>query len=131
MIEDCCGGESNWCKKFVIGPVLGVEPFWLLQCTKNGEIIAEDAQGRIFLYNPQNGETKYIPIDGVQFKAFHYVESLVSIKGDVIPHVHFQKDLGLDSFDNVEIVLALEEEFELEISNKEIDKIDSCFLAIE
>ncbi|CAL5381573.1 unnamed protein product [Camellia sinensis] len=81
MIEDRCGGESNWCKKFVIGPVLGVEPFWLLQWTKNGEIIAADAWGRIFLYNPRNGEIKDIPIDGVQFEAFHYVESLVSIIG--------------------------------------------------
>lgn len=52
-------------------------------------------------------------------------------KGDMTPDVHFQKDLGLDSFDNVEIVLALEEKFELEILNKETDKIDSCFLAIE
>ncbi|KAI7980670.1 hypothetical protein LOK49_Contig121G00007 [Camellia lanceoleosa] len=86
MIEDCCGTESNSCKLIVIGPVLGVEPFWLLQCMKNG---------------------------------------------NVTPDVHFQKDLGLDSFDNVEIVLALEEEFELKIPNKETNKIDSCFLAIE
>ncbi|THG19452.1 F-box/kelch-repeat protein At3g06240-like [Camellia sinensis] len=81
MIEDRCGGESNWCKKFVIGPVLGVEQFWVLQCTKNGEIIVTEAGGRIFLYNPRNGETKNIPIHGVQFEAFHYVESLVSIEG--------------------------------------------------
>lgn len=45
--------------------------------------------------------------------------------------VHFQKDLGLDSLDNVEIVMALEEEFKLEIPDKEADKIDSCALAIE
>ncbi|KAI8028108.1 F-box/kelch-repeat protein [Camellia lanceoleosa] len=81
MIEDHCGGESNWCKKFVIGPVFGVERFCVLQCTKNGEIIVADAWERIFLYNPRNGETKDIPIHGVQFEAFHYVESLVSIEG--------------------------------------------------
>ncbi|XP_059461236.1 acyl carrier protein 1, mitochondrial [Corylus avellana] len=49
----------------------------------------------------------------------------------VDPDVHFQKDLGLDSLDNVEIVMALEEEFKLEIPDKEADKIDSCLLAIE
>ncbi|XP_027347381.1 acyl carrier protein 1, mitochondrial-like [Abrus precatorius] len=49
----------------------------------------------------------------------------------VTPDVHFQKDLGLDSLDNVEIVMALEEEFKLEIPDKEADKIDSCHLAIE
>lgn len=49
----------------------------------------------------------------------------------VTPDVHFQKDLGLDSLDNVEIVMALEEEFKLEIPDKEADKIDSTNLAIE
>ncbi|CAL0302857.1 unnamed protein product [Lupinus luteus] len=49
----------------------------------------------------------------------------------VSPDVHFQKDLGLDSLDNVEIVMALEEEFKLEIPDKEAVKIDSTHLAIE
>ncbi|XP_008438272.2 acyl carrier protein 1, mitochondrial [Cucumis melo] len=49
----------------------------------------------------------------------------------VSPDVHFEKDLGLDSLDTVEIVMALEEEFKLEIPDKEADKIDSCNLAIE
>jgi NADH dehydrogenase (ubiquinone) 1 alpha/beta subcomplex 1, acyl-carrier protein len=49
----------------------------------------------------------------------------------VTPQVHFEKDLGLDSLDTVEIVMALEEEFKLEIPDLEADKIDSCPLAIE
>lgn len=49
----------------------------------------------------------------------------------VTPDVHFQKDLGLDSLDNVELVMALEEEFKLEIPDLEADKIDSTKLAIE
>ncbi|KAK9144835.1 hypothetical protein Sjap_004738 [Stephania japonica] len=49
----------------------------------------------------------------------------------VTPDVHFQNDLGLDSLDTVEIVMALEEEFKLEIPDKEADKIDSCPLAID
>ncbi|KAK3426371.1 hypothetical protein EUGRSUZ_F02836 [Eucalyptus grandis] len=49
----------------------------------------------------------------------------------VTPDVHFQNDLGLDSLDNVEIVMALEEEFKLEIPDLEADKIDSRCLAIE
>ena len=49
----------------------------------------------------------------------------------VSPNVHFQKDLGLDSLDTVEIVMALEEEFKLEIPDNEADKIASCDLAIE
>ncbi|CAA6657027.1 unnamed protein product [Spirodela intermedia] len=49
----------------------------------------------------------------------------------VTPDCHFQKDLGLDSLDVVEIVMALEEEFKLEIPDKEADKIDSCGIAVE
>ena len=49
----------------------------------------------------------------------------------VSPASHFQKDLALDSLDNVEIVMALEEEFSLEIPDLEADKIDSCASAIE
>ncbi|XP_076928338.1 acyl carrier protein 2, mitochondrial-like [Bidens hawaiensis] len=43
----------------------------------------------------------------------------------VTPTAHFQNDLGLDSLDTVEIVMALEEEFGFEIPDNEADKI-SC-----
>ncbi|GMP41957.1 hypothetical protein CsSME_00011866 [Camellia sinensis var. sinensis] len=49
----------------------------------------------------------------------------------VTPDVHFHKDLELNSLDNMQIAMALEEEFKLEIPDKEADKIDSSFLAIE
>lgn len=37
----------------------------------------------------------------------------------------FEKDLGLDSLDVVELVMALEEEFGVEIPDSEADKIAS------
>ena len=43
----------------------------------------------------------------------------------------FQGDLGLDSLDEVELVMALEEEFALEIPDAEADKIRSASDAIE
>ena len=42
----------------------------------------------------------------------------------------FQKDLGLDSLDAVELVMALEEEFAIEIPDSEADKITSTSDAI-
>lgn len=48
----------------------------------------------------------------------------------VTPNAHFQNDLGLDSLDTVEIVMALEEEFAFEIPDNEADKISSIDLAV-
>ncbi|EXJ67232.1 NADH dehydrogenase (ubiquinone) 1 alpha/beta subcomplex 1 [Cladophialophora psammophila CBS 110553] len=43
---------------------------------------------------------------------------------------HFQNDLGLDSLDTVEVVMAIEEEFSIEIPDKEADAIHSVDQAI-
>lgn len=48
----------------------------------------------------------------------------------VSPTAHFQKDLGLDSLDTVEVVMALEEEFAVTIPDAEADKILSTEEAI-
>ena len=48
----------------------------------------------------------------------------------VTPSSHFQKDLGLDSLDTVEVVMAFEEEFAIEIPDSEADKILSTADAI-
>ncbi|KAL3653954.1 Acyl carrier protein 2, mitochondrial [Castilleja foliolosa] len=49
----------------------------------------------------------------------------------VTPSAHFQNDLGLDSLDSVELVMALEEEFGFEIPDNEADKISSINLAVD
>uniref|UniRef100_A0ACD5U2S4 Uncharacterized protein n=1 Tax=Avena sativa TaxID=4498 RepID=A0ACD5U2S4_AVESA len=49
----------------------------------------------------------------------------------VTPNAHFQKDLGLDSLDTVEIVMAFEEEFSFEIPDNEAEKIDSIKTAVD
>ncbi|XP_062211292.1 acyl carrier protein 2, mitochondrial-like isoform X2 [Phragmites australis] len=49
----------------------------------------------------------------------------------VTPDAHFKNDLGLDSLDAVEVVMALEEEFGFEIPDNETDKIDSIKVAVD
>ena len=49
---------------------------------------------------------------------------------DVKNESSFVNDLGADSLDTVELVMALEEEFGLEISDEDADKITSVHQAI-
>jgi len=46
-------------------------------------------------------------------------------KADVTPEASVVDDLGADSLDVVELVMALEEEFNLEIPDEEAEKIKS------
>lgn len=49
----------------------------------------------------------------------------------VSPTASFSADLGLDSLDTVEVVMAMEEEFAVEIPDAEADKITSVNEAVE
>ena len=49
----------------------------------------------------------------------------------VTPSSKFADDLGLDSLDSVEVVMAIEDEFAIEIPDAEADKIASIDDAVE
>jgi acyl carrier protein len=51
------------------------------------------------------------------------VEQLGVSKEEVVPQASFIDDLGADSLDIVELVMALEEEYEMEISDEDAEKI--------
>ena len=50
---------------------------------------------------------------------------------EVQTEASFVEDLGADSLDTVELVMALEEEFETEIPDEEAEKITTVKLAID
>lgn len=50
---------------------------------------------------------------------------------EVTPTASFVDDLGADSLDTVELVMALEEEFECEIPDEEAEKITTIQEAID
>ena len=50
-------------------------------------------------------------------------EQLGVDEGEVTPTASFVDDLGADSLDTVELVMALEEAFEIEIPDEEAEKI--------
>ncbi len=49
----------------------------------------------------------------------------------VTPEASFIDDLGADSLDTVELVMALEEEFDIEIPDEDAEKITTVTQAIE
>jgi acyl carrier protein len=59
------------------------------------------------------------------------VEQLGVEASSVTDQAKFVDDLGADSLDTVELVMALEEEFSLEIPDEDAEKIASVHDAIE
>lgn len=59
------------------------------------------------------------------------VEQLGVEKSDVTPEASFADDLGADSLDTVELVMALEEKFGIEIRDEDAEKIATVANAIE
>ena len=51
------------------------------------------------------------------------VEQLGVDEGEVTPTAHFIDDLGADSLDIVELVMAFEEAFEIEIPDEDAEKL--------
>ena len=49
----------------------------------------------------------------------------------ITPETSFVNDLGADSLDTVELVMALEEEFEIEIPDEDAEKILTVGKALE
>jgi len=58
-------------------------------------------------------------------------EQLGVPEADVKPEASFVNDLGADSLDTVELVMALEEEFSVEIPDEDAEKIATVQNAID
>lgn len=53
------------------------------------------------------------------------VEQLGVNANQVVPEAKFIEDLGADSLDTVELIMALEEEFSIEVPDEEAEKLVS------
>jgi acyl carrier protein len=58
-------------------------------------------------------------------------EQLDVAEEDVVPTASFVDDLGADSLDQVELIMAMEEEFDVSIPDEDAEKIATVKDAIE
>jgi NADH dehydrogenase (ubiquinone) 1 alpha/beta subcomplex 1 len=74
----------------------------------------------------------YLPREQVTERVVNVVKKYQKVEpSSVTPESDFSKDLGLDSLDSVEVMMAIEEEFGVEIPDAEADKIETCRQAID
>ncbi len=60
----------------------------------------------------------------IQERVFTIIAEQLGVKPEKItPEANFVDDLGADSLDTVELVMAFEEEFNLEISDEEAERM--------
>lgn len=68
----------------------------------------------------------------VQDKITEIIVEQLGVKAEeVVPEASFVDDLGADSLDTVELVMALEEEFGIEIPDEDAEKIQTVGDAIK
>lgn len=70
-------------------------------------------------------------MSNVEERVKKIVAEQLGIKEDIANDASFVDDLGADSLDTVELVMALEEEFECEIPDDEAEKITTVQQAID
>lgn len=79
---------------------------------------------KVFNFSKQNNKEKNMSVNEVYAKVNSIIVEQLGVKEeDLKPEASFIDDLGADSLDTVELVMALEEEFDTEIPDEDAEKI--------
>ena len=71
-------------------------------------------------------------VENVQERVKNIIVEQLGVEADQVkPEAQFVNDLGADSLDTVELIMALEEEFDVEIPDENAEKIKTVGEAIE
>ncbi len=64
--------------------------------------------------------------ENIQQKVVDLIVDQLGVDADsVTPEAHFIDDLGADSLDTVELVMAFEEEFDMEVPDEDAEKLET------
>ena len=81
---------------------------------------------------PDDNRSKGYVMSNIEDRVRKIVAEQLGVKEEEVKaEASFVDDLGADSLDTVELVMALEEEFETEIPDEEAEKITTVQLAID
>ncbi len=70
--------------------------------------------------------------EDIQQKVSDLIVDQLGVDTDsVTPDAHFIDDLGADSLDTVELVMAFEEEFDIEIPDEDAEKLETVNDAVD
>ena len=70
-------------------------------------------------------------VENVQEKVKNIIVEQLGVEADQVkPEAQFVNDLGADSLDTVELIMALEEEFDIEIPDDKAEKIKTVGEAV-
>jgi acyl carrier protein len=72
-----------------------------------------------------------ITMSNIEERVKKIVAEQLGVKEEISVEASFVDDLGADSLDTVELVMALEEEFECEIPDEDAEKITTVQQAID
>ncbi|KAF9044796.1 acyl carrier protein [Hymenopellis radicata] len=105
---------------------LAARPVFLSRPALSGYYAAQRLPAR--WYSAAGGLSK----DIIEARVMNVLKGFEKVKAaNLTPTASFSKDLGLDSLDAVEVVMAVEEEFSIEIPDVEADEIQTVQQAID
>lgn len=71
-------------------------------------------------------------VENIQERVKNIIVEQLGVEADQVkPEAQFVNDLGADSLDTVELIMALEEEFDIEIPDEKAEKIKTVGEAID
>ncbi|CCF59838.1 hypothetical protein KAFR_0I00570 [Kazachstania africana CBS 2517] len=90
------------------------------------------SQGPVRFYSPSNLSKTAISSRVIDvIKSFNKTDASSSNPTEITMESSFKKDLGLDSLDTVELIVAMEEEFSIEIPDKVADELTSVAQTVD